>query len=154
MYTALQSGKPAPCILLADGGFEHFGSLRRWIEGQRVRVIKVTTASEALNIVEDISHVQARLNGLIVAHRLPDAMGHRVVLDFKREFPEAPAAIVLKHRNLTDEIWARSRGILLLDTRPSGRELRNWMSLLHERTPAVGKEQVMHMGRGHTAIRA
>ena len=141
MHTNRRAGTSAPCVLIADGGFKHLSPIQRWIEGQRVRVIKVTTASEALNIVEDISHVQARLNGLIVAHRLPDAMGHRVVLDFKREFPEATAALVLKHRNLTDEIWARSRGVVLMDVRPSRGDLGNWVALLHGRTPAVVKEQ-------------
>jgi len=153
MHTNCRAGRSAPCVLMADGGFKHLRLLQRWIEGQRVRVIKVKTASEALNIVEDSSHVQAKLNGLIVAHRLPDAMGHRVVLDFKREFPTARAAMVLKHRNLTDEIWARSRGVVLMDVRPSGRELRNWVALLRGRTPAGVNEQAWLKDDGGRSVR-
>jgi len=126
-------GFSEPCVLLADSDIARVNSLRRGMAAGRAHVIEATSAEEALKIVESTCLMKASLDGLIISSELSDTTGHRVVLDFRREFPNASVAIMLDQHTLAAGIRTQTQEIEVMGSRPTPADLERWVTSLHLR---------------------
>ena len=81
-------------------------------------------------MIADLRDLGVRIDGLLSDYRLPDGLGYRVVRNFASEFPGAPVGLMFEREDITLELFARSKGILLLRKPLALPALTPWLSQL------------------------
>ena len=105
--------KPQPCVMIVEDDHDIGFLLKRWFENMGVKTMLATSTREALELVQDVSFIESKLDGLLVDYQLPDATGCRVIQEFVSEFPGVPVAMMTAYDDITLEGWVRAHRIQL-----------------------------------------
>lgn len=119
-----------PCILVVEDDPDIGMLLKRWLERMNVQAVLATSTREALDLVQDISFIESRLDGLLVDYQLPDATGCRVIQEFASEFPGVPIAMMTAYDDITLEGWVRSRNVQLFRKPLDLKKMEAWLQTL------------------------
>ncbi|MCW8132873.1 MAG: response regulator [Planctomycetota bacterium] len=104
--------------------------LKRWLEMHGFTVMLATSTKEAMDLVQDVSFIESKLDGLLVDYQLPDATGCRVIQEFVHEFPGVPVAMMTAFDDITLEGWVRARRIELFRKPLDLKRLEQWVHSL------------------------
>jgi DNA-binding response OmpR family regulator len=99
------------------------------------KVIWAESAEEALRLLHDTIYIGSKFDALLANYHLNDSSALRVIRDFRNEFKEAPVGLMSNQDDIATVIWAKSKGIPILDKPVRESELMQWLSSV-ERGPA------------------
>lgn len=119
--------KTPPCVMLVEDDPDIGFLLKRWLENMGFHSLLATSTKEALELVQDVSYIESKLDGLLVDYQLPDATGCRVIQEFVSEFPGVPVAMMTAYDDITLEGWVRSRRIQLFRKPLDMTRLEAWL---------------------------
>lgn len=102
-------------------------ALTQWLQDSNVRVVWTRSAEEALQVLGDVVFIGSAFDGLLLNSDLPDAMGNRVIHEFRHEFPWAPVALMMGKADISTSVWAKARQIQILNKPVRTGDLRIWM---------------------------
>jgi len=119
-----------PCVLIVEDDPDIGQLLKRWLERMNFQAVLATSTREALDLVQDVSFIESRLDGLLVDYQLPDATGCRVIQEFASEFPGMPIAMMTAYDDITLEGWVRSRNVQLFRKPLDMKKMEAWLQTL------------------------
>ena len=129
LTATLSAGRNPKLMIVEDDPGVGYAVLR-WLQDEPVRPVLATSTAEALQMLRDVVFIDAAFDGLLVDYNLPDATGVRVIQQFQDEFSEIPVALMTGKEDISLELWASNRGILLFRKPLQLRELQRWVQAL------------------------
>lgn len=129
-----------PLLLVVENDLNARRSLAKSLQQRGYRVALARSVGEALEMLDDLRFIESDVDGLIVEYRLPDGLGCRIVQDFQREFPDAPAALVLDEDDIAMQLWTRARGISLVNKSALPGQIEPWLTRVQVQSRAIAAE--------------
>jgi DNA-binding response OmpR family regulator len=126
-FAATLRERTGPLLLLVEHNSALRSSIAAQLQARGCRVALARSIGEALEMIDDLRFIESEVDGLVVDYRLPDGLGCRIVQDFRREFPNTPAALVIDEEDVTMRLWTRTRGIALMNKPTLWNELHPWL---------------------------
>lgn len=117
-----------PLVLVVESDAQTRHALVNELRDQGYRIAAVRSAKDAVEMLSDLKFIGAHVDGLLVGQNLSDGSGWRIISDFRREFPELPAAIVSGEDDISLQIWSNARGVLLFPKPLQPDSLTQWLS--------------------------
>jgi len=115
-----------PLVLVATNDDTLADKARQWLERRGTRVVRASSAHEAVELIQDTVFLGIDFHGLLVDHNLPDATGVRVIHEFQREYQGVPVALTLHEESIAVALWARARGVQVLSSPLRPTEIFGW----------------------------
>jgi len=103
-----------PAVMVVEADTDTPQSLTSTLKSQGFRVALAQSVREAEEMLHDLHDLRLPVDGLLADYRLSDGFGCRILRRFQDEFPNLPAAVMVDGEDVSIELWARSRNILLL----------------------------------------
>ena len=123
----------SPLLLIVETDANARRSLARLLQQRGYRVALARSISEASEMLDDLRFIDSEIDGLIADYRLPDGFGTQVIQDFRHDFLNGPAAMVLDGDNIAMQLWAHARGVTLLSRGSLQSQLESWLQSVSAR---------------------
>ncbi|GMV81180.1 MAG: hypothetical protein AMXMBFR7_23640 [Planctomycetota bacterium] len=130
-----------PVILVVDDDHGVAQALTWWLDSIGARHVTVSTVGEAVEMLQDMTFIEERFDGLLVDFRLPDAEGCEVVRLFRAAFPQAPIAMITAFADEGLRNWLRDWRVRLIPKPLSKDSLAQWLKDIPPRAQGAGLEQ-------------
>jgi hypothetical protein len=118
-----------PLVMVVEAATSD-NSISAALEGEKFRIARAHSVSEAIMMIDDLHFVRVKLDGILADFRLKDGLAYRVIEHFLETNPDIPAAVMLDEHDVTVSLWARNKGVLLLNSSPALGELNPWLERL------------------------
>ena len=119
-----------PVVMVVEADTDTPHSLAQSLKARGFRVVLAQSVREAEEVLHDLRDLQLPVDGLLADYRLADGFGCRILRRFQDEFPNLPAAVIVDDEDVSIELWARSRNILLLRKPLAEPALNPWLEQL------------------------
>ncbi|MBE7464441.1 MAG: response regulator [Planctomycetes bacterium] len=139
--TGRASRATTPVILVVDDDHGVAQALAWWLDTIGARHVAVSTAGEAVEMLQDMAFIEERFDGMLVDFRLPDAEGCEVVRSFRQTFPQAPIAMITAFADEGLRNWLREWRVRLIPKPLSKDSLAQWLREIPPRVQGAGLEQ-------------
>jgi CheY-like chemotaxis protein len=120
----------APLVLVVESDVDTRHELVSGLRDLGYRIAAARSANDAVEMLSDLKFIGARIDGLLVSQNLSDGSGWRIISDFRREFPELPAAIISGEDDISLQIWSNARGVSLFPMPLQSESMTQWLSEL------------------------
>ncbi len=114
-------------ILMVEADIENGKHVSEWLLDQNTKLVWARSASEAMQLLNDVLFIGSELDGLLINQHVADASANRIVREFRHEFPWAPVAMMMGTDDISTSVWARARGIKIIRKPIQRNEIVLWL---------------------------
>lgn len=118
-----------PLVLVVESGLRD-DSLSSQLELEKFRIARAHSVSEAVQMIDDLHFLGVKLDGIVADFNLKGGLAYRVIERFREAYQDVPAAVIVDRTDISVNLWARSKRVLVLNGPPALSDLNPWLEQL------------------------